>query len=228
MPDRDKRLGDRLAAGVRALGLSLEDRQHRQLLDYLALLVKWNRAYNLSAIRDPEAMIDLHLLDSLAVAPYLQGQHFADVGTGAGLPGIPLAIVFPERCFTLIDSNGKKVRFLFQVRTELGLGNVRERQARVEEVQLEQRLDGVLSRAFTSLDDMVNKCAHLLAPGGRCYAMKGQWPENELRALPKPFKVLARHSLVVPGVEARRHLLELGRDEAVASGPRESDPAPQS
>lgn len=209
-------LGERLAAGVEMLGLSLRGNQHRQLLDYLALLVKWNKAYNLSAIRDPETMIDLHLLDSLAVAPYLRGRYFGDVGTGAGLPGIPLAILFPDRHFTLIDSNGKKVRFLFQVRTELGLDNVRELQTRAEDTRLEQPLDGVLSRAFTSLEEMIVRCAHLLAPGGRCYAMKGLWPENELRALPKPFKVLARHSLTVPGVAAQRHLLELGLDETVA------------
>lgn len=212
-----------LCRGAQSLGLTLTGRQQDLLLEYLALLVKWNRAYNLSAIRDPGQMLSLHLLDSLAVAPHLTGERFADVGTGAGLPGIPLAILFPERHFTLIDSNGKKVRFLFQVRNELGLDNVRELQDRVESVRLDPPVDGVLSRAFASLADMVDGCAHLLAPSGRCYAMKGQWPENELSALPKPFKVFATHSLVVPGVDAQRHLLELGRDgEIPDSGMSES------
>lgn len=206
-------LRQRLSRGAEGLGLTLSERQQDLLLAYLALLVKWNRAYNLSAIRDPQAMLSLHLLDSLAVAPHLVGERFADVGTGAGLPGIPLAIFFPERHFTLIDSNGKKARFLFQVRTELGLANVQELQARVETVELTPLVDGVLSRAFSSLADMVDGCAHLLAQGGLCYAMKGLLPENELSALPKPFKVIATHSLVVPGVDAQRHLLELGRDD---------------
>jgi len=191
------------------MGLSLDGRQQDLLLGYLALMIKWNKAYNLSAIRDPRAMLSLHLLDSLAVGPHLEGDRFADVGTGAGLPGIPLAILYPKRHFTLIDSNGKKIRFLFQVRSELGLENVSEVQARVESVRLDFPVDGVLSRAFASLADMVSGCAHLLAPGGRCYAMKGQRPENELSGLPKPFKVLCTHSLVVPGVNAQRHLLEV-------------------
>lgn len=203
---------DRLSRDAAALGLTLSERQQDQLMTYLALLHKWNRAYNLSAIRDPHDMLSLHVIDSLAVAPYLQGERFADVGTGAGLPGIPLAILFPERQFHLIDSNGKKVRFLFQVRTELGLDNVVEQQVRVESLQLSTGFDGILSRAFASLADMVQGCGHLLAPGGRCYAMKGQWPENELSELPKPFKVWAAHALSVPGVNAERHLLILGRD----------------
>lgn len=209
-------LRERLDRDACALGLTLSERQQDLLMAYLALLEKWNRAYNLSAIRDPRDMLSLHLIDSLAVAPYLKGDRFADVGTGAGLPGIPLAILFPERHFHLIDSNGKKIRFLFQVRTELGLDNVTEQQARVESLQLETGVDGVLSRAFASLADMVEGCAHLLAPGGRCYAMKGQWPGNELSALPKPFKVVAAHTLSVPGVDAERHLLVLGQDAEIA------------
>lgn len=214
---------ERLNRDARTLGLELSEHQQDLLLAYLALLQKWNRAYNLSAIRDPRDMLSLHLIDSLAVAPYLEGERFADVGTGAGLPGIPLAILFPHRHFHLIDSNGKKIRFLFQVRTELGLDNVTEQQARVESLSLEGGVDGVLSRAFASLADMVEGGAHLLAPGGRCYAMKGQWPENELSVLPKPFKVLAAHTLSVPGVNAERHLLVLGRDPEIAmTGPTES------
>lgn len=209
-------LRERLGHDARTLGLELSEQQQDQLLAYLALLQKWNRAYNLSAIRNPLDMLSLHLVDSLAVAPYLEGERFADVGTGAGLPGIPLAILFPRRHFHLIDSNGKKIRFLFQVRTELGLDNVTEQQVRVESLSLETGVDGVLSRAFASLADMIRGCSHLLAPGGRCYAMKGLWPENELSMLPKPFKVLAAHTLTVPGVNAERHLLVLGRDPEIA------------
>lgn len=202
-------LASRLRAGLDALSLPLSDYQVALLLDYLSLLQKWNRAYNLTAVRDPQEMLHLHLLDSLSIAKYIAGNEMIDVGTGPGLPGIPLAICFPERSFTLLDSNGKKTRFLFQAKNSLGLGNVQEVQSRVEAYQPDRSYDAVISRAFSSLADMVEKCSHLLAPDGRFYAMKGQYPQQELSELPKHYNVIASHRLDVPGVEAQRHLVEI-------------------
>ncbi|MAT52044.1 MAG: 16S rRNA (guanine(527)-N(7))-methyltransferase RsmG [Porticoccaceae bacterium] len=203
-------LESRLRGGLDELSLSLDDRQIEQLLCYLDMLEKWNRAYNLTAIEDPAAMVSLHLLDSLAIAPYLRGRGFVDVGTGPGLPGIPLAIAFPEREFVLLDSNGKRMRFLFQVRTELGLANVTEIKSRVEHYRPDILFDGVISRAFTALRQMVSSTAHLRAPSGRFYAMKGRYPDMELSELPKPYNVSASHRLQVPGVDGERHLIEIG------------------
>ncbi|TNF05928.1 MAG: 16S rRNA (guanine(527)-N(7))-methyltransferase RsmG [Gammaproteobacteria bacterium] len=202
-------LASRLRAGLDALSLPLSDYQVALLLDYLSLLQKWNRAYNLTAVRDPQEMLHLHLLDSLSIAKDIAGNEMIDVGTGPGLPGIPLAICFPERSFTLLDSNGKKTRFLFQAKNSLGLGNVQEVQSRVEAYQPDRSYDAVISRAFSSLADMVEKCSHLLAPDGRFYAMKGQYPQQELSELPKHYNVIASHRLDVPGVEAQRHLVEI-------------------
>ncbi len=198
-----------LRTGLAQLSLVLTDQQIELLLEYLNLLLKWNRAYNLTAIRDPQEMLGLHLLDSLSIASFVQGERIIDVGTGPGLPGIPLAICFPERSVTLLDSNGKKTRFLFHVKTSLGLDNVQEVQSRVEAYQPQQPFDAVTSRAFSSLLDMVDKCSHLLAPKGRFYAMKGQYPEQELSDLPKHYNVVASHQLKVPGVEGQRHLVEI-------------------
>ena len=205
MPD----LEQQLRAGALQLGLSLTDKQVATLLDYLALLQKWNRAYNLTAIRDPGDMLQRHLLDSLSIANHIAGERIIDVGTGPGLPGIPLAICFPERDVTLLDSNGKKTRFLFQAINTLKLSNAREVQSRVEAYRPEPRFQAVVSRAFTSLRDMTEKCAHLLAEGGRFYAMKGQYPQRELSELPKHYNVIASHRLNVPGVDGQRHLVEI-------------------
>ncbi|WP_262369950.1 16S rRNA (guanine(527)-N(7))-methyltransferase RsmG, partial [Serratia marcescens] len=167
--------------------MSLSDHQQQQLVAYVELLHKWNKAYNLTSVRDPNEMLVRHILDSIIVAPHLQGTRFIDVGTGPGLPGIPLAIVLPGAQFTLLDSLGKRVRFLRQVQHELKLDNVTPVQSRVEEFPAEPPFDGVISRAFASLTDMVNWCQHLPAEQGRFYALKGLVPEDEIALLPEPF-----------------------------------------
>jgi 16S rRNA (guanine527-N7)-methyltransferase len=189
----------------------METRQEELLLAYLELLLKWNSAYNLTAVRDPQQMVTRHLLDSLAIAPHLRGRNVIDVGTGAGLPGIPMAILFPERRFALLDSNGKKTRFLFQVKTALRLDNMLVHHARVESYQPPEPYDAVLSRAFASLVDMVACCRHLLAPTGYFLAMKGAYPAEELAALDPAYTVAAVHALTVPGLGEQRHLVELRR-----------------
>jgi 16S rRNA (guanine527-N7)-methyltransferase len=200
-----------LQHGLDALALALPAPAPDQLLAFLALLHKWNRAYNLTAVRDPLAMVSRHLLDSLAVAKYLSGERFADVGCGAGLPGIPLAIALPESQFDLLDSNGKKIRFVTQAVTELKLANARAIQTRAERFRPERGYDGVLSRAFASLADMAALCEHLLAPDGVLLALKGAYPADELSALPKHYKVEACHPLRVPGEAGQRHLVVLRR-----------------
>ena len=152
--------------GLSRLSLSLSAEKIDLLLAYHQLLMKWNKAYNLTAVRNPQAMISRHLLDSLSIASYVEGQRFLDVGTGADLPGVVLAIVFPERSFDLLDSNGKKTRFLFQVKTELLLSNIDIYQCRVEQHQVAQPYEGIFSRAFATLDDMLAVCRHLLAQSG--------------------------------------------------------------
>jgi 16S rRNA (guanine527-N7)-methyltransferase len=175
------------------------------------MLEHCNKAYNLTAIRDPLEMIKLHLLDSLAISPLLQGDRFIDVGTGAGLPGIPLAIINPEKHFTLLDSNGKKTRFLFQAKIELGLSNINEVNKRVEQFAPEYMYDAVLSRAFSSLSDMVINCQHLLADGGWFLAMKGRLEQSELSAIPKGYKVVKEYPIAVPKVDGQRHLVKIVR-----------------
>lgn len=196
-----------LQRGAEQLGLSLSDAHLDALMNYLALLIKWNRAYNLTAVRDPGQMVARHLLDSLSVAPLLTGQRILDVGTGPGLPGIPLAILYPECQFELLDSNGKKTRFLIEAKLQLGLSNVQVHCCRVESLRDEQGFDAITSRAFASLADMISGCEHLLTPAGKLFAMKGQYPEQELSRLPKHFIVEACHNLSVPGVDEARHLL---------------------
>ena len=199
-----------LERGLDRLAVSLPAAAVERLLQYLALLLKWNRAYNLTAV-PPAEMVSRHLLDSLAVLPYLQGQRCADVGTGAGLPGIPLAIASPEKNFELLDSNGKKIRFVTQAITELGLPNARAHQSRVEQWRPQAGYEAITSRAFTALADMANLCEHLLAPQGRLLALKGQYPAEELNALPNRFEVEACHPLQVPGASGQRHLVVLRR-----------------
>ncbi|WP_245929448.1 16S rRNA (guanine(527)-N(7))-methyltransferase RsmG [Agarilytica rhodophyticola] len=188
----------------------LESSKISLLLDYLELLIKWNSAYNLSAIRDPEQMLYKHLLDSLSVAPFVEGslaKHFIDVGTGAGLPGIPLAICYEDKQFTLLDSAGKKTRFLQQVVHTLGLKNVKVVNTRVESYVPEQGYDVVISRAFASLTDMIQWCKHLLTPDGQFWAMKGVFPQDELSDVEKHYMVESCSKLQVPGDVGERCLL---------------------
>jgi 16S rRNA (guanine527-N7)-methyltransferase len=201
-----------LEAGMQKMGVEYSSKQRDKLLAYLQLLITWNKAYNLTAIRDPAEMIKRHLLDSLTLLPYVVDKRLIDVGTGAGLPGIPLAIMCPDRDFTLLDSNGKKTRFLFQARCDLALTNVREINSRVEQHIPEVPYDAVLSRAFTSVADMVAKCSHLLRPEGLFLAMKGKFPESELSEVGKDYKVDASHTLQVPGVDGERHLIVISRN----------------
>ncbi|MEP5765867.1 MAG: 16S rRNA (guanine(527)-N(7))-methyltransferase RsmG [Halieaceae bacterium] len=200
-----------LQHGMQSLGISVSSEQSDKLLEYLELLVCWNSSYNLTAVREPMEMVHRHLLDSLAIAALLPAtaQRLIDVGTGAGLPGVPLAVLYPERQFDLLDSNGKKTRFLFQVKTALGLDNMAVRHARVEAWVPEQRYDVVLSRAFASLSDMVKGCAHLCGENASLLAMKGQRPEAELADLPAWVQVREIHELEVPGVDEARHLVDL-------------------
>ncbi len=200
-----------LSAGINALGLDVSATQQTLLLRYVALLHKWNKAYNLTAIRDPEQMITRHILDSLSIAPFIAAQRCLDVGTGAGLPGIPLAIIYPDKQFALLDSNGKKTRFLIEAKLQLKLDNISVHSERVEQFHSEVLFDGILSRAFASLKDMVTGCEALLSPDGKLYAMKGVFPEAELSQLPKHFIVEHSHTLTVPDVEEARHLLLIGR-----------------
>ncbi|MDN8600714.1 16S rRNA (guanine(527)-N(7))-methyltransferase RsmG [Citrobacter sp. S2-9] len=188
-------------------GISLTDHQKNQLVAYVDMLNKWNKAYNLTSVRDPGEMLVRHILDSIVVAPYLQGQRFIDVGTGPGLPGIPLSIVRPESHFTLLDSLGKRVRFLRQVQHELKLDNITPVQSRVEAFPSEPPFDGVISRAFASLNDMISWCHHLPGENGRFYALKGLLPEDEIASLPAEFSVESVVKLRVPQLEGERHLV---------------------
>ena len=208
-----QRHAEELLQGARELGIELSALQQEQLLAYLGLLIKWNKTYNLTAVRDPNEMVSRHLLDSLSVVPFVaeRGDNWLDVGSGGGMPGIPLAILFPDRHFTLLDSNGKKTRFLTQVKLELGLSNLDVVQGRVEAFTPERPFDGICSRAFSALDDFANWTRHL-GDASTCWlAMKGVHPDDELQALPDDFRLAATHVLKVPGCQGQRHLLILRR-----------------
>ena len=202
-------LQTQLAAGIAALGLALPEGAEAELLAYLALLDKWNRVYNLTAVRDTERMVSHHLLDSLAAVPFFGGEAVLDVGSGGGLPGIPLAIARPELQVTLIDSIAKKTAFLLQAKAELGLANLNVVTSRVEDFRPSTRFDIITSRAFSDLKEFVTLTRHLLKPGGHWLAMKGLMPHEEIASLPDWVKVSADHALLVPGLEANRHLIVL-------------------
>lgn len=214
MTTKEQALREILVTGLSTLSLELSAHKIDQLLVYITEFAKWNKAYNLSAIRDPEQMVSRHLLDSLSVVSFFQQQHanvqrVIDVGTGGGLPGIPLAIVFPERHFTLLDSNGKKTRFLFHVKTLLGLTQVTVENRRVESFHPEPLFDAVISRAFASLKDMVDGCKNLLHEQGIFMAMKGIYPAEELAEVDCQVELTASYRLQVPATEGERHLLIL-------------------
>ncbi|SFR12055.1 MULTISPECIES: 16S rRNA (guanine(527)-N(7))-methyltransferase RsmG [unclassified Enterobacter] len=198
---------NKLSRLLNEAGISLTDHQKQQLVAYVDMLHKWNKAYNLTSVRDPNEMLIRHILDSIVVAPHLTGSRFIDVGTGPGLPGVPLAIVLPEAHFTLLDSLGKRIRFLRQVQHELKLENITPVQSRVEDFPAEPPFDGVVSRAFASLNDMVSWCHHLPGEQGRFYALKGQVPDDEIAALPAGLTVESVVKLAVPQLDGERHLV---------------------
>lgn len=202
MSDREQ-----LIRGIKAMGLALPEGAVDKLLAYRDLMLKWNRTYNLTALKDPAQMVSHHLLDSLAILPWVSGPELLDVGSGAGLPGIPLAIARPELQVTLVDAVQKKATFQRQAAIELGLTNVQARHARVEE--LEGQYGMITSRAFAELADFVRLTRPLLAPGGCWLAMKGQQPDEELAALPPGVELRGLHPLQVPGLDAARHLVIL-------------------
>lgn len=202
-------LPQKLAAGLAAMQLDVADAAQAKLLAYIELLAKWNRAYNLTAVRDPAEMVPRHLLDSLAILPFVHGSTLADLGSGAGLPGIPLAIARPDLAVTLVESNGKKARFLREVVRSLPLANVEVVEARVQDVA--GSFATVTARAFASIKDMLAWGGHLLAPEGRWLAMKAQSDPAEIAAVPAPFRVRASHPLTVPEVAGERCLIELER-----------------
>lgn len=202
---------EELRSGAKSLGVELSDEQVEKLLAYMGLLQKWNKAYNLTAVRDPDEMVSRHLLDSLSVVPHIRAGRWLDVGSGGGMPGVPLAILFPESAFTVLDSNGKKTRFLTQAKIELGLDNLQVIHSRVEEFTPDYRFNGIVSRAFSSLTDFTNWTRHLGDSLTQWFAMKGLHPVDELAALPTDFKVEAEHALQVPGCQGQRHLLILRR-----------------
>jgi 16S rRNA (guanine527-N7)-methyltransferase len=213
------RVSEDLAAGMAALGLDIDDAARAKLLAYLALLEKWNRTHNLTAIREPGRMVTHHLLDALAVLPHLpqrSGLRLIDVGSGGGLPGLPLAIARPDWDVTLLDSNRKKTTFLRQVAAELGLTQVAIVTARVEDYLPEVAFDVAISRAFAELAPFLAAARHLVHAGGCLVAMKGGYPRAELAHLPANLRVAALPALAVPGLDAERHLVIV---EASAKAP---------
>lgn len=190
-----------------------------QLIRYIELIAQWNRVFNLTAIRDLDAMVTRHLLDSLTIKPFIKGKNVLDVGTGAGLPGIPLAIVMPEKQFVLLDSNQKKTRFLQQTVYQLRLKNVRVVHQRVEEYKAEQLFDTVISRAFSTLREYLQFSKHLVKPGGQILAMKGVYPLTELQEVVPPFKIMNTHPLKVPKLDAERHVVDLTYEPETVAEP---------
>ncbi|MAJ86581.1 MAG: 16S rRNA (guanine(527)-N(7))-methyltransferase RsmG [Cellvibrionales bacterium TMED148] len=195
--------------GLDTLGLSCCYRQIEQFLHYLELLTRWNEVYNLTAAKTPEELLRVHILDSLSLLHHLEGSRFIDVGTGAGFPGIPLSIMLPKNDFTLIDSNGKKTRFLFQVRNELSLDNVREINKRVEHYCPEQPYDMIITRAYSKLPAMLESCAHLATKKTIFVAMKGKVLHTEMQGIPDGYDIVSLKKLTVPGLDRDRHIIKI-------------------
>ena len=199
-----------ITRGLEAMSIPATAEQGRRLAAHLELIAKWNRVHNLTAVRETEQMVVLHVLDSLSLLPHLgAGRTLLDVGSGPGFPGIPIAIVRPELQVQLLDSSGKKCAFLEQARAELGLGNVRVVCERVEAWKPADRFDLVVSRAFADLSDFVGQAGHLVAPGGRMLAMKGVYPFEEIARVPTTHRVAGVIELAVPMLDAKRHLVAL-------------------
>ena len=215
-----------LVAGAREIGIDLEASGAEALLKLVDELEVGNAQFNLTAIRDRLGMLRKHVLDSLSLQPYLRGIRIADIGTGAGFPGLPLAIVNPQRRFTLVEATGKKARFVEQTALRLRCDNVRVEHARAENYRPFELFDTVVARALSSLADFAAYAGHLCAPDGRLLAMKGKRPDDEISSLPKSFRVLAVHRLKVPGLEDERHLVEISpaRPGAARPGPKSSKP----
>lgn len=208
-----------LQSGIQHLGLDISSHKQQQLLQFIRLLQKWNKVYNLTSISDPQEMVDLHLLDSLAVLPFFQQQKMInkvlDVGTGGGIPGMPLAICLPDIQFVLMDARSKKIRFLQTAISKLGLKNVTAIHSRVENYKPEEgdKFDRIISRAFASLEDMLTLTRHLCAKQGRFLAMKGQIPEKEIAQLPQGFRIEAVNPLEISGLNIQRHLVQIVEDK---------------
>lgn len=200
-----------LQLAAQEFGLTLNDTQCSALERLLVELNDWNQRINLTAIRDHEQQVTKHLLDSLSIQPFLHGNYIADIGTGAGFPGLPLALVNPEKKFVLIDSVNKKLRFVEHAAQTMGLKNLSVLHTRAQDYQPEPRFDCVVSRAVGSIENFVKWCGHLVVSGGRLLAMKGRYPEDEIKALPNGWKIAASHVLKVPGLDEQRHLVEICR-----------------
>ncbi len=207
----DQALASTLESGAATLGLRITAAQREQLFALLDELLEWNTRFNLTAIRDPRDMVVKHLLDSLSVRPWLHGRRIADVGTGAGFPGLPLAIVDPERHFTLIESTGKKARFVAHAAAVLELSNVEVANLRSEAYRPRRPFDTVICRAVGKVSEFLRIAGHLCAPGGRLLAMKGQHPGAELEPMAEGWTLAGVHPVTVPGLDAARHVVELAR-----------------
>lgn len=207
MTNLEQQLSQKLETLLKQTALSITDQQKVQLVKLVLLLHKWNKAYNLTSVRDPMEMLIKHILDSVVVSPYLEGERFIDVGTGPGLPGLPLAIINPDKQFVLLDSLGKRISFIRNAVREIGLNNVEPVLSRVEEYQPEQLFDGVLSRAFASLKDMTDWCKHLPNKNGCFYALKGIYHQDEVNELDKQFSIKNIYQLNVPELIGERHLI---------------------
>ena len=209
---------EQLDHGLAALGIDLPAEAQAKLLAYVALLYKWNKTYSLTAMREQDKAVSHHLLDSLAILPFVPDGRLLDVGSGGGMPGIPLAIAWPELRVTLLDSNSKKAAFLQQAVIELALPNISVHCGRVEQYHPADGFEVITSRAFAELADFVTLTQHLLAPAGRWLAMKGVWPQDEIARLPESARVDAVHRLSVPDVDGERHLVVMGLSKAVNHG----------